>query len=139
MERVASQIAAPIENAQLYVRAEQRSRVDELTGLFNRRHLEERLKEETARHSRYGDAFTILILDLDNFKTYNDIYGHPSGDVILNQIGRIIKNSVRESDQAFHHGGDEFAVIRLRLAGGAKDATCWDGHGVGLPGEEDRI
>ena len=116
LERVASQIAAPIENAQLYVRAEQRSRIDELTGLFNRRHLEERLKEETARHSRYGDAFTILILDLDNFKTYNDIYGHPSGDVILNQIGRIIKNSVRDSDQAFHHGGDEFAVIMPQTA-----------------------
>ena len=116
LEKVASQIAAPIENAQLYVRAEQRSRVDELTGLFNRRHLEERLKEETARHSRYGDAFTILILDLDNFKTYNDIYGHPSGDVILNQIGRIIKSSVRESDQAFHHGGDEFAVIMPQTA-----------------------
>jgi len=111
LEKVAFQIAAPIENAQLYTRAEQRSRIDELTGLFNRRHLEERLKEEISRHSRYGAVFSILLLDLDNFKTYNDIYGHPSGDTILNQIGNIIKNSVRNSDQAFRYGGDEFAVI----------------------------
>jgi diguanylate cyclase (GGDEF)-like protein len=111
LEKVASQIAAPIENAQLYDRAEQRARVDELTGLFNRRHFEERLKEEIARHSRYGEAFSVMILDLDNFKTYNDIYGHPSGDTLLGQIGRIIKTSIRDADQAFRYGGDEFAVI----------------------------
>jgi len=111
LEQVALQIATPIENAQLYARAEQRSRVDELTGLFNRRHFEERLKEEIGRHSRYGNAFSILLLDLDNFKTYNDIYGHPAGDVLLSQIGRIIKASVRSADQAFRYGGDEFVVI----------------------------
>jgi len=111
LEKVASQVAAPIENAQLYSRAEQRSRVDELTGLFNRRHFEERLKEEIARHSRYGEAFSVLLLDLDHFKTYNDIYGHPSGDTILSQVGRIIRNSVRDGDQAFRYGGDEFAII----------------------------
>jgi diguanylate cyclase (GGDEF)-like protein len=111
LEQVARQIATPIENSQLYARAEQRSRIDELTGLFNRRHFEERIKEEVARHARYGDAFSILLLDLDNFKTYNDIYGHPSGDALLNQIGRTIKGSVRNADQAFRYGGDEFVVI----------------------------
>jgi diguanylate cyclase (GGDEF)-like protein/putative nucleotidyltransferase with HDIG domain len=111
LEQLALQIATPIENAQLYARAEQRSRIDELTGLFNRRHFEERLKEEIARHSRYGDVFSVLLLDLDNFKTYNDIYGHPSGDILLNQIGKIIKSSVRSADQPFRYGGDEFAVI----------------------------
>ena len=116
LEQVALQIATPIENAQLYARAEQRSRIDELTGLFNRRHFEERLKEEIARHSRYGDVFSIFLLDLDNFKTYNDIYGHPSGDNLLSQIGRIIKSSVRDADQAFRYGGDEFVVILPRTA-----------------------
>jgi diguanylate cyclase (GGDEF)-like protein/putative nucleotidyltransferase with HDIG domain len=111
LEKVALQIAAPIENAQLYARAEQKSRIDELTGLFNRRHFEERLKEETARHSRYGDSFSIFMLDLDNFKTYNDVYGHPAGDGLLGQIGTIIKDSVRDADQAFRYGGDEFVVI----------------------------
>ncbi|MFO7773093.1 MAG: diguanylate cyclase [Dehalococcoidia bacterium] len=111
LEQVARQIATPVENSQLYARAEQRSRIDELTGLFNRRHFEERLKEETGRHARYGDVFSIFLLDLDNFKTYNDIYGHPSGDALLHQIGRIIKGSVRNADQAFRYGGDEFIVI----------------------------
>jgi diguanylate cyclase (GGDEF)-like protein len=113
---VALQIAAPIENAQLYTRVEQRSRIDELTGLFNRRHFEERLKAEIGRHSRYGDVFSMLLLDLDNFKTYNDIYGHPSGDILLNQIGKIIKGSVRNADEAFRYGGDEFAIILPQTA-----------------------
>ena len=109
--QVALQIATPIENSQLYARAEQRSRVDELTGLFNRRHFEERVKEEISRHGRYGDDFSIFLLDLDNFKTYNDIYGHPSGDTLLNHIAKVIRNSVRNADQAFRYGGDEFIVI----------------------------
>jgi len=111
LEQVALQIATPIENSQLYAQAEQRARIDELTGLFNRRHFEERLKEEVSRHSRYGDIFSIFLLDLDNFKTYNDIYGHHSGDILLNQIGKIIRSSVRDADQAFRYGGDEFVVI----------------------------
>ncbi len=111
LEHLALQIAAPIENSQLYARAKQRARIDELTGLFNRRHFEERLKEEIARHSRYGDVFSLLMLDLDSFKTYNDMYGHPSGDRLLNQIGRIINRSIRSADQAFRYGGDEFVVI----------------------------
>ncbi len=111
LEQVAWQIATPIENSQLYSKAEQRSRIDELTGLFNRRHFEEQLKGEIARHSRYSDVFSLFLLDLDNFKAYNDIYGHPSGDKLLNQIGRIIGISIRGADQAFRYGGDEFIAI----------------------------
>jgi len=111
LEQVALQIATPIENSQLYARAEQRSRIDELTGLLNRRHFEEGLKEEVSRHSRYGNAFSILMLDLDNFKTYNDTYGHPSGDKLLNQIGKIIESCTRSIGRAFRYGGDEFIMI----------------------------
>ena len=111
LEKVALQIAAPVENAHLYTRLEQKSRIDELTGLFNRRHFEERLKEEVSRHSRYGDAFSIFMLDLDNFKAYNDTYGHPAGDTLLSQMGKIVKGSVRNVDQAFRYGGDEFVII----------------------------
>jgi len=111
LEQVAMQIATPVENSQLYAKAEQRSRIDEMTGLFNRRHFEERIKEEISRHGRDGEDFSILYLDLDNFKTYNDIYGHPTGDILLNQIGKIIKGSIRGADQAFRYGGDEFVVI----------------------------
>lgn len=118
LEKVALQIAAPVENAQLYAQLEQRSRIDVLTGLFNRRHFEERLKEEVSRHSRYGDVFSIFMIDLDNFKTYNDAYGHPAGDILLSQIGKIIKGSIRNVDQAFRYGGDEFVVILPQTARG---------------------
>jgi len=117
LERLALQIATPIENSQLYARVEERARIDELTGLFNRRHFEERLKEEIARHSRYGNAFSLFMLDLDNFKTYNDIYGHLAGDVLLGQIGSIIRSSIRNADQAFRYGGDEFTVILPQTSG----------------------
>ena len=109
--KLALQIATPVENSQLYSQAERRSRIDELTGLFNRRHFDERLREEIARYSRHGDVFSLFMLDLDSFKTYNDLYGHPSGDKILNYIGGLIRDSLREADQAFRYGGDEFIVL----------------------------
>ncbi len=111
LEQVARQIATPLENMTLYARAEQRSRIDELTGLFNRRHFEERLKEEISRHSRQDSVFSLLMMDLDSFKAYNDMYGHPSGDKLLKLVSSLVGASIRESDQAFRYGGDEFAVI----------------------------
>jgi diguanylate cyclase (GGDEF)-like protein/putative nucleotidyltransferase with HDIG domain len=116
LEKVALQIAAPVENAQLYTQLEQKSRIDGLTGLFNRRHFEEQLSEEVSRHSRYGDVFSIFMIDLDNFKAYNDTYGHPAGDILLGQIGKIIRSSVRNVDHAFRYGGDEFVVILPQTA-----------------------
>ena len=111
LEQLASQITAPIENSQLYYQAREKARIDELTGLFNRRHFEERLKEEITRHARYGGTFSVLMLDLDSFKIYNDIFGHPAGDELLRQVGVLIKGSIRTSDQAFRYGGDEFVVL----------------------------
>jgi len=116
LEQVSRQIATPLENATLYARAEQRSRIDELTGLFNRRHFEERLKEEVSRHSRHDGMFSLLMLDLDSFKAYNDMYGHPSGDKLLRFIGSLVAASIRDADQAFRYGGDEFAVILPRTS-----------------------
>ncbi len=111
LERLASQIAAPVENSRLYAKAEQRARVDELTGLFNRRHFDERLGEEIDRHSRYGGMLSLIFLDLDFFKAYNDKHGHIAGDKVLAQIGQLIEKSIRNIDIAFRYGGDEFAVL----------------------------
>jgi diguanylate cyclase (GGDEF)-like protein len=111
LERLASQIAVPVENSQLYVRAEQRARVDELTNLFNRRHFDERIKQEIERHARYRGLLSLILLDLDFFKAYNDTQGHTAGDKILELVGTLINKAIRNTDLAFRYGGDEFAVI----------------------------
>ncbi len=111
LEQLASQIAMPLENSQLYAKAEKKARVDELTRLLNRRSLDEMLDSEISRHSRYGGSFSLAILDLDSFKFYNDTYGHLAGDTLLQDIGRAIKSSIRTADFAFRYGGDEFAIL----------------------------
>ncbi len=111
MEHLTSQIAVAVENSRLYARAEQRARVDELTGLYNRRHFDECLKQEIDRHYRCGGMFSLVLLDLDNLKDYNDKEGHMAGDKVLSQIGRLLRKVIRTSDLAFRYGGDEFAII----------------------------
>jgi diguanylate cyclase (GGDEF)-like protein len=111
LEQLAAEIAMPVENTQLYAKAEEKARVDELTGLLNRRSLDEMIDSEINRHSRYGGVFSLAIMDLDSFKLFNDNYGHLTGDRLLRQAGSIIKSTMRNSDHAFRYGGDEFAVL----------------------------
>ncbi|MBE0481231.1 MAG: diguanylate cyclase [Dehalococcoidia bacterium] len=106
-----NEAAVALENAQLYAQARDRAHLDELTGLFNHRYFHERLDEEISRSSRFGDIFSLLFLDLDLFKIYNDVYGHLAGDDILKQIGHFIKSSIRSIDIAYRYGGDEFTII----------------------------
>ncbi|HEX7475070.1 MAG TPA: diguanylate cyclase, partial [Dehalococcoidales bacterium] len=111
LEQLASQIAMPIEHARLYAQSERLARVDGLTGLLNRRSLDETIPSEIGRHVRYGGVFSLIIMDIDSLKTVNDNYGHLAGDELLRQVGGVIKNVIRESDQAFRYGGDEFAIL----------------------------
>jgi len=85
---------------------------DNLTGLFNQRHFYNKLKEETDRANRQEHPLSLILLDLDKFKDYNDKYGHLAGDKGLVDSGKIILSNIRENvDTAFRYGGDEFAVI----------------------------
>jgi len=111
LEQLASQIAMSIENSRLYAEAEEKARLDELTGLLNRRSLDELIAAEIGRHSRYGGVFSLIIFDLDSFKAFNDHYGHLAGDKLLSKVGSIMKSTIRNADQAFRYGGDEFAVL----------------------------
>ncbi len=111
LEQLASQIAMPVENSRLYAEVSEKARVDGLTGLLNRRSLDEMIASEVSRHSRYGGVLSLIILDLDSFKAFNDSYGHLAGDNLLGEIGSIIKNTIRGVDQAFRYGGDEFAIL----------------------------
>jgi diguanylate cyclase (GGDEF)-like protein len=84
---------------------------DHLTGLLNRRYLYERLKDELARSERYGHPLSLLMLDLDGFKYYNDTFGHLFGDTVLKSIAETLLNTVRSMDIVARYGGDEFMVI----------------------------
>ncbi len=87
------------------------SSIDEMTKLFNKREFMQRIKEEVDRAQRYGRKLSILIFDLDNFKEWNDTFGHLAGDRLLREIGEIVKGSIRSTDLAFRFGGDEFVVL----------------------------
>lgn len=84
---------------------------DELTGLYNSRHFNERLKELLKTTSRHGRELSLLVLDLDHFKAINDTHGHPLGDIALRATGLAIRNGVRAGDVPVRVGGEEFAVI----------------------------
>ena len=111
LEQLASQVATSVINAELYSKAEKRARIDELTQLSNRRHFDEMIDKEIHRHFRYGNQLSLILMDLDNFKSYNDLMGHINGDKLLKRIGQIILESIRNVDLAFRYGGDEFAII----------------------------
>ena len=85
--------------------------IDDLTQLHNSRHFYFQLKIELARSNRYGLPLTLLFLDLDNFKTFNDTYGHVEGDHVLWRLGQVIKSCLRETDFAYRYGSEEFTVI----------------------------
>jgi diguanylate cyclase (GGDEF)-like protein len=87
------------------------SKTDGLTGLFNRQHIDKRLQEEMHRARRYNHPLSLIMLDIDNFKTINDSYGHISGDKILQKTAAIVNEIVRDSDVAGRFGGDEFIII----------------------------
>ncbi|MFQ5353397.1 MAG: diguanylate cyclase [Thermodesulfobacteriota bacterium] len=87
------------------------SMTDPLTGLFNRRFFKNRLFEEAERVRRQRDSFTVFIIDVDNFKAFNDNWGHLAGDHVLKRISLAIKDAVRTVDVVVRYGGEEFAVI----------------------------
>jgi diguanylate cyclase (GGDEF)-like protein/putative nucleotidyltransferase with HDIG domain len=108
---ITRQAGVIVENAHLFAQVSARANMDDLTGLYNHRHFHERLEQEIARGLRLGGSFSLIFMDLDLFKSYNDIYGHLAGDQVLRQVGKAIVLSIRNIDMAFRYGGDEFAVI----------------------------
>ena len=91
---------------------EQLSMKDSLTGLFNRRYFDSKIWEETQRAHRQGYEVFLALVDIDNFKKYNDTHGHQAGDDLLRTIGDIMEQSLRKNvDWSFRYGGDEFAII----------------------------
>lgn len=84
---------------------------DSLTGIYNRRYFEEAIEREVSRSKRYETDLSLCLMDLDHFKQINDIHGHPAGDLVLSEFGRLLKKWIRHSDQVYRYGGEEFTVL----------------------------
>lgn len=89
----------------------QYSFVDILTGLYNRRKFDNDFRRLNSLHKRYGNAYSIIFIDLNKFKYYNDHFGHSYGDKILNKFAKHLKKVIRKTDRVYRYGGDEFACI----------------------------
>jgi diguanylate cyclase (GGDEF)-like protein len=111
LQAVAGELVVAVENSQLYKLTKRLSITDELTGMFNYRYLQQRLDDEIERARRYGRSLSLLMLDADDFKGFNDTHGHIAGDVALAELGEVMRSSVREIDVVCRYGGEEFSVI----------------------------
>jgi len=108
---IGEQIGLAIANARLYESVEHLAITDGLTGAFNRRYLDEFLANELQRCARYLRGVSLILLDIDHFKEYNDAYGHPAGDEALRQVVGLLRKNVRAVDIVARYGGEEFAVV----------------------------
>ncbi|MEE4364589.1 MAG: diguanylate cyclase [Desulfotignum sp.] len=111
IKRVLREAEFKKERAKLLKELEQLAITDALTKLFNSRHFFRQIKMEIERNDRYNHALSLMILDIDLFKNYNDTWGHLEGDKVLMAIGRIINSCMRSMDTAYRYGGEEFAVL----------------------------
>jgi diguanylate cyclase (GGDEF)-like protein len=119
LQAIAPQIAVAIDRTVLKDKAgefEQLSVTDPLTGLLNRRYLEKRLVEEIQRSKRHRFPMSLLMVDVDEFKSYNDMFGHPAGDIALKIVANALQDILRGDDVAARYGGEEFAILLPQTA-----------------------
>ncbi len=108
---VANQVALAIANARLYTRTRELSVKDELTGINNRRYFQQMLQMEWKRAVRFHRPLSLIMVDVDHFKLYNDTFGHLQGDRALKQIGDMLRKNLREVDTVARFGGEEFVLL----------------------------
>ena len=111
LEVLASFAAIAIHNARAHSSLRQQANTDSLTGLFNRRSFENVLDREFLRADRHGREFSLALVDVNDFKKFNDTHGHPAGDKALTALGEAIRSAVRSTDFAARYGGDEIVII----------------------------
>jgi len=140
---LARQTGLSLENVELHDRVQRQAVTDDLTGLFNHRRFQEVIAGEVAAAQRYDRPLALLLLDIDDFKAINDTYGHQQGDVVLREVGRVLRECSREIDEPARYGGEEMAVAlpetdvegayaiaeRVRLAVAACAIPRLDGSG----------
>ncbi len=104
-------LSSALNNIEMYETVQNLSNIDALTGLYNRRYLQERLEHMLNEAGRLGTPLAVIMLDIDHFKKVNDRYGHKAGDDIIRFIARVLKKSIRKVDVAARYGGEEFIVL----------------------------
>jgi diguanylate cyclase (GGDEF)-like protein len=109
--KLGRQLESQLDSRRTMQKLEQQTLTDALTGIGNRRSFDLRLREEWTRHLRNARPLSMLMVDVDYFKQYNDTYGHPAGDALLAQLARVLRSPLRASDFLSRYGGDEFALI----------------------------
>lgn len=114
---VSSQVGIALENARLFHETKTLAITDGMTSLYNHRYFQERLKEEFERADRYKRPLSLVMMDIDFFKHYNDAHGHPQGDELLKSFSAILRKTIRDSDIASRYGGEEFVVILPETGG----------------------
>ncbi len=111
LRALAAQTAATLANVLSHQNIYNQAVTDGMTGLFNRRYVQSALVDERRRAQRYGHPLSVVMLDVDSFKSYNDTYGHVQGDVLLKKIASILQASVRDVDVVGRYGGEEFIIV----------------------------
>jgi diguanylate cyclase (GGDEF)-like protein len=128
LSAIAEQSAGAVQNARLYEQARELADHDPLTGLLHHRAIQERVAVELKRAQREETQLALIMLDVDNFKSFNDTYGHPVGDRVLRQVADSLRRVARESDTVGRYGGDEFCAI---LPGADREAASAFVHRLG--------
>ncbi|MFQ5824052.1 MAG: diguanylate cyclase [bacterium] len=109
--KISEQLAFTLNNILLYEHTKELSITDELTGIFNRRYFNQRFERELQRSKRYHHTLSVIMLDIDHFKIYNDLNGHIMGDEVLKKIAFILESNLRKADILARFGGEEFVIL----------------------------
>ncbi|MFO7754164.1 MAG: diguanylate cyclase [Desulfobacteraceae bacterium] len=127
IKRVIRELELQKERDEMLKELERLAITDGLTDLFNSRHFFKQIKKEIERHARYSRPLSLLIIDIDFFKEYNDTFGHLEGDKVLMRLGKVVSQCLRASDTAYRYGGEEFTVI---LPETELEKACVVGHRI---------
>jgi len=111
LQVIANQSSLALQNALLHEELERLSITDRLTELYNHGYLHQRLDQELERAARFRHRLSVIMLDIDDFKQFNDRFGHPRGDAVLKSLSSVIRDNLREIDVAARYGGEEFVVV----------------------------